>query len=68
MDMGDVAGAREWYERAANAGDSDAMVNLGDLLKQSGDVAGAHQWWQRAANSGDSDVMRNLENPASGVG
>ena len=47
-ESGDVAGARLLWERAAEDGNSDAMVNLGVLLEEAGDLAGAQQWYARA--------------------
>ena len=48
----------EW-ERAAAAGDTDAMVNLGLLLRDR-DPAAAQAWWERAAVVGDTDAMVGL--------
>ena len=53
---GDVTRAEEWYQRAADAGNVRAMVNLGGLLMErggEGDVARAEEWYRRAADSGD---------------
>ncbi len=41
------------------AGDSDAMFNLGVLLKDSDPDAG-RRWYEQAAAAGDSDAMFNL--------
>jgi hypothetical protein len=48
--------ARRWYERAAEAGSSYAMMSLGMLLWRS-DPAEARRWYERAAESGDIDAM-----------
>lgn len=34
LDPPDADGARHWYEQAAEAGDTDAMRNLGILLEK----------------------------------
>ena len=39
----DPAEARQWYKRAAQAGQTDAMFNLGMLLRDS-DPAQARKW------------------------
>jgi TPR repeat protein len=58
----DPATARTWYEQAANAGNTDAMVNLGGLMAglEPSDVNGAHHWWMKAADGGDTVAMVNL--------
>ena len=43
----------------ANAGDTEAMVNLGLLLRDR-DPAAAQAWWERAAAAGNTDAMVNL--------
>jgi len=48
----------EW-ERAAAAGNTEAMVNLGLLLRDR-DPAAAQAWWERAAAAGNTDAMVNL--------
>ncbi len=47
---GDVAGARTWWEQAADAGNLNAMYMLGFLAKGEGDVAGARTWWEQAVD------------------
>ena len=54
LEDSDPAAARDWYERAAEAGDAEAMNSLGDLLKGS-DAAAARDWYERAAQVGDTD-------------
>ena len=48
----------EW-ERAAAADNTDAMVNLGLLLRDR-DPDEAQAWWERAAAAGNTDAMVNL--------
>jgi TPR repeat protein len=50
-DSGDPVQARQWWQRAAKAGDTDAMYNLGILLSDS-DPVQARRWYQRAAEAG----------------
>jgi hypothetical protein len=70
LQLGDVASARLFYERAANGGDSTAALRLAEtydpiflirtnLTGVSGDMAKALSWYQRARNLG-SDVAGNL--------
>ena len=50
-------------QRAANAGNTVAMVNLGVLLESQFDppkLAGARNWYQRAADVGHTEAMHNL--------
>jgi len=50
-------------ERAAEAGDSSAMVRLGELLAErveSPDWEGARLWFERAAEAGEPSAMINL--------
>ena len=53
----DYAKAREWYEKAADKGDANAMNHLG-LLYAKGqgmaqDYARAREWFEKAADKGD---------------
>jgi len=53
----DYAQARSWFEQAAEAGNAEAMRNLG-ILYENGegvakDSAQAHNWYQKAAEAGD---------------
>ena len=50
----------QWYRRAADAGDADAMVSLGALLRKQGKKDQAMQWYRKAADAGDADAMVNL--------
>ena len=54
--------AISWYKKAAAAGESDAMFNLGLLYSQGweGEEASPEQaffWYERAADSGDAEAM-----------
>jgi tetratricopeptide (TPR) repeat protein len=50
-----AAEAETWYRRAADAGDAQAMYNLGLLLKERGDVARARAAFQKALDSGHQE-------------
>ena len=60
----DPAKAIEWYQKAAEAGDTTAMVNLGVSYKTGDgvdkDPAKAIEWYQEAAEAGDTTAMRFL--------
>ena len=61
----DYAKAREWYEKAAAAGNVDAMISLG-LLYNSGqgvaqDYAKARELYQKAADRGNAEAKTRLE-------
>ena len=43
--------AEQWYRKAADAGDADAMVNLGALLAERGEEDQAGQWYRKAADA-----------------
>ncbi len=69
---GDVASARLFYERAANAGDGQAALRMGstfdpDLLGRDvlrgvhGDSAQARLWYQRARDLNDPEAERRLK-------
>jgi TPR repeat protein len=49
----DLNGARTWYQRAADAGDTDAITWAADVSARMGDAEGARAAWQRGV---DSDV------------
>ena len=77
LSTGDVASARLFYERAADAGDGGAALRLGatfdpGFLSQTGirgalsDPAQASSWYRRAldlGNSGAQKALRDLEQP-----
>ncbi len=52
------------FERAANAGDAGAMVNLGFVYERGNgvpqDLAEARKWYEKAATAGNAYGMRNL--------
>ena len=56
--------AKEWYEKAAKAGESEAMTNLGYMYDQGQgvprDYDKAKDWYEMAAAAGDAVAMRNL--------
>ena len=47
--------AEQWYRKAADAGDADAMFNLGALLAEQGEEDQAEQWYRKAADAGRRD-------------
>ena len=50
----------EWYRRAAEAGDCQAMRFLGDVLGSRGDTSGQREWYQKAADAGDERAAGKL--------
>jgi TPR repeat protein len=72
----DYAKAREWYEKAADKGNAEAMNNLGWLYRNghgvTQDYAKAREWYEKAADTGDAEAMAALEhlsiNEAAGAG
>ena len=46
--------------RAADAGETTAMVNLGLLAHKEGDRGAARGWWLKAAEAGHADAMYDL--------
>ena len=55
----DRAKAHLWYEKAAAAGDLEAMFNLGRLIEAK-DPEGARELWERAAAGGQPDAQERL--------
>ena len=53
-------GTEEWYRRAAEGDDPEAMRFLGDLLGEKGDSAGQEEWLRKAAEAGDVPAMLSL--------
>ena len=53
---------RSAWTKAARAGDSEAMLNLGNLLREADppDRDGARHWFRKGAEAGDSGAMLNL--------
>ncbi len=73
LSAGDIASARLFYERAADAGDSTAALRLGatfdpDFLGRvgvrgnPGDPAQAASWYRRARDLGDAAAAEHLKN------
>jgi hypothetical protein len=71
MGMGDVATARLYYERAADAGDGRAALLAGHTYNpeilagfgvkgMQGDMAEAEKWYERARALGEKDAAREL--------
>jgi hypothetical protein len=69
---GDIASARLFYERAADAGDAQAALDLGNsfnpaflerlgVLGIRGDVVAAARWYRRARTLGAPDAARALQ-------
>lgn len=54
----DVA-ERAW-QKAAEAGHTSAMFNLGVLLQKRSELTEAERWWRRAANAGNDSAMNAL--------
>ncbi|WP_146064967.1 serine/threonine-protein kinase [Streptomyces sp. SM1] len=55
--------AQIWRDQtapAAEAGDVNAMVVLGDQMKEQGDIDRARAWYTRAAEAGNADAMYAL--------
>jgi TPR repeat protein len=61
----DYAKAREWYEKASNKGDANAMTDLGALYANghgvAQDYAKAREWYEKAADKGDANAKAQLE-------
>ena len=69
---GDIASARLFYERAADAGSGPAALRLAESFDPAllagagvrgvrGDAAAAHAWYRRAAALGEPEAARRLE-------
>jgi TPR repeat protein len=60
----DYGKALKWYEEAAAAGNTDAMINLGRLYEQglgvAQDYGKALEWFQKALEAGNTHAMINL--------
>jgi TPR repeat protein len=56
--------AREWYQKAADAGNAEAMYYLGGLYEYgkgfAQDYDKAREWYQKAANGGNRDAKKAL--------
>ena len=59
--------AIEWYTKAADLGNSDAMKMIGNMYKLGSlyggedDLEKAIEWYQKAADLGNSDAQSYLE-------
>ena len=53
QDPPDLDNARQWFQRAAEAGITIAMTYLAELLMNQDppDLDGARQWWERLASA-----------------
>ena len=56
----------EWYRRAAETGDPEAMRYLGDVLGSKGDRSGQEAWYRKSAEAGDEKAAAKLS--AAGAG
>jgi len=56
VEQGEPDQAEQWYRKAADAGNTNAMVNLGLLLRKRGQADLAEQWWRRAADAKRSEA------------
>lgn len=71
----DYIKAREWYQKAVDAGSVEAMDHIGDLYLHGGwgvqqDYAKAREWYEKAAAKDDTvamDDLANLYNSGYGV-
>ena len=57
---GELDEAQTWYQRAAEAGHSEAMFNLGALLRGRGESDKAEAWYRRAAATGHNGAKLSL--------
>jgi len=64
LDAKDFAKALPLLQKAADAGDTDAMLNLGWLYANGNgggqDFGKSREWYQKAADAGNTDAMLNL--------
>jgi TPR repeat protein len=74
LDPPEVDAARQWFERAAEAGDAEAMIQLGVLRVtqvEPPDWTEAYSWFERAAEAGDAraiDAIRGFLERAAEAG
>ena len=57
MGVGDLAGAEDLYHRAAEAGESKAMIRLAEMRKNVGDLVSAEELYERAVEAGESTAL-----------
>jgi len=64
LGSGEFAEAVKWYRKAAEAGEGDAMNNLGAMYANGKGVreddVEAIRWFREAAKAGNSEAMKNL--------
>ena len=63
VEFDDEDKAREWTERAANAGNIECMVELGDdyrLLSEIADFDKSEYWYKKAADLGNGTAMKGI--------
>lgn len=56
----DIGQAIEWYRKAAELGNSTAMVSLGECYDIKRDMDQAIHWYRKAAKLGDIEAMHHL--------
>ena len=53
-----------WFKKAAEMGNTDAMINIGDMYKEGygvpEDYSEAMRWYKKAAELGDTDAMSTV--------
>ncbi len=57
----DLTKAREWFHRAAAAGDVLAKNHLGDIYAKARDYAKAREWYEQAAAQGHENAKKALQ-------
>ena len=63
VEYNDEDKSREWRERAAEAGDIESMVELGDEYRLFSDISDfdkSEYWYKKAADLGDGGAMKGL--------
>lgn len=56
----DAAKAIEWYERAAGAQNTNAMIALANFYKDNNDMSRAIEWYTKAAAANNTNAMMTL--------
>ena len=56
----DYAKCKEWFLKAVNKGNSEAMYNIGNLYEKDKDYAKAKEWYLKAAEKGIAEAMTSL--------
>jgi TPR repeat protein len=52
--------AMKWYQKAANAGDAKAQLELGELYHTREDYQDAFKWFHKSAIQGDIFAMEKI--------